>query len=310
MYPGRMTVEALYEPLIERDLDSIPAAVRKFRQSHSSHDLFLAVARFAVLAYAPSQHAKHALLSTLSAYELRARYGERWDDVLTECARYAAEARQPWSEPPILDPPRVEDDQPSDLEALRTAVAARDRAAGERWLAARLDDDDLAHDLFTVAADDFEDLGHKLIVARGAWKLSTLLGEKGRYAALRTAIWEMTAYGGKLQIAKRCDASELLRRLIDNAVAEKGSLESMHAVFLYDAAKETNVFPLVCDYLDSLPVRAPSAELPRAGDPPVYRLARDYGQCLKAFTIPDERLHAAAMCNLKDGPSFAEWSFA
>src|SRR6266508_521928 len=112
-------IAKLYETLIERDLDSIPAAVRKFRASHSSDDLFLAVARFAILSYAPSQHAKHAVLATLSGHQLRDAYGDRWDELLAECARYAAESRQPWSEPPILEPPAIDADQRRDVDALR-----------------------------------------------------------------------------------------------------------------------------------------------------------------------------------------------
>ncbi|MFZ2490195.1 MAG: hypothetical protein WA208_01795, partial [Thermoanaerobaculia bacterium] len=86
---------ALYESLIERDLDAIPAAVRQFRDDHSSDELFLAVARFAVLAYAPSGHSRHALLACLSARDVRDVAGERFDDLLIECARYAAESRRP-----------------------------------------------------------------------------------------------------------------------------------------------------------------------------------------------------------------------
>ncbi len=302
-------VGALYERLIERDLDAVPQAVRTFRESESSEELFLAVARFAVLAYVPSQHSTHALLAALAAYELRDAYGERWDDLLIECARYAAESRQPWSEPPILDPPAIEEDQPRDIEALRSAVAARDRLAAERWLAARLDDPTLLDDLLLVASDDFEDLGHKIVVTRAAWKLAPILGEKGRYATLRTAVWEMTSSG--VEAGLWTGRSHVERKaLIDNAVAEKGSIESVHAVFLYDAAKGTKIFDRVCGYLASLPLKSATEELPPPGPPPVYRLARDYAQCLKAYATGDERLKAAAAYNLQHGPSFAEWSLA
>jgi hypothetical protein len=305
-------IAALYERLIERDLDAIPAAVGEFRVSNSSDDLFLAVARFAILAYAPSQHSKHAVLATLSAWELRADYGDRWDDLLAECARYASESRQPWSEPPILEPQPINADQPRDLAALRAAVAARDRLAAERWLATRLDDADLAADLLTVAADDFEDLGHKLIVTAAALKLAAILGEKGRYAALRIAVWEMTSYGGERYVESGADTSNLLPRLIDNAVAEQGLLESMHLVFLYHAAKDTPVFGRVCDYLCSGVLQHAGGAPKRAAKlaPPIYRLARDYAQCLKAFSLRDERLAAAAEYNLEHAPSFADWSFA
>jgi hypothetical protein len=96
---------ALYEPLIERDLAAIPAAARAFADAHSPDDLWIAVTRFAVLAYVPSQHAKRAVMACRAAHDLREELGERWIDMIIECARYAAESRPPWSEPPILDPP-------------------------------------------------------------------------------------------------------------------------------------------------------------------------------------------------------------
>jgi len=104
----------LYDPLLERDVDGIRAATREYRRDHTSHELFQAVARFALLAYSPSQHGKHAVISCLSAHELRGEAGERYDDLLTECAIYAASARQPWSEPPITDPPALDGDEPDE----------------------------------------------------------------------------------------------------------------------------------------------------------------------------------------------------
>src|SRR5256885_7609206 len=144
-----------YGPLIERDIAAIPGAVRAFRDEHGSIEAYKAVGRFAVLAYSPSQHGKHAVLACLAAWALREE--PYFDDVVTQCAIYAAESRQPWSEPPILSPPALDDDQRGDLGELREAIAAADRLRGERWLAKRLDDDDLARDYFAAAAAGFED---------------------------------------------------------------------------------------------------------------------------------------------------------
>jgi hypothetical protein len=256
------------------------------------------------------------VIAALAAYEARDSYGERWDDLLIECARYAAASRQPWSEPPILDPPPFDAGERRDVEALRDAVAARDRLAAERWLAARLDDDP-EPDLFTVAADNFDDLGMKVIVTAAATKLSKILGEKGRYAALRIAVSEMTANasGGQAPPPVRTGEAPVLHdhlrsRLVNNALAEKGSIESVQAVFLYDAAKDTNVFDRVCGYLATLPVSEAPPVPARRIEPPIYQLARDYGQHLRAFASGDEQLMSATAYNLEKGPSFADWSFA
>ncbi|MGZ8867855.1 MAG: hypothetical protein ACXW2P_05890 [Thermoanaerobaculia bacterium] len=295
-------VPALYEPLIARDLEAIAPAVQAFRADATSEELFLAVARFAVLSYAPSQHAKHAVIAALSAWELRGEAGERWDDLLTECAYYAAASRQPWSEPPILSPPDFDESAPAGIDELRAACDEQDRLRAERWLARRLDDATLASDLLTVAAEDPSDLGHKLIVTNAALKLVPILGDQGKYVALRTAVWEMTAYRGET----RGPRTEDVNRLIERCIAEDGSLESAHAVFHLDAALE----------------RGHPSDAPRAAiAPPVYRLGRDLGAALKAHAVakrfrvrfPNADIDgfvAAVHHNLEHGPSLEEWSFA
>jgi hypothetical protein len=316
-----------YDALIERDYEAARAAIHEYRNEHNSHDLFLAVTRFAVLAYAPSQHAKHALLACLAAYDLREELGPRYDDVLTECALYAASSRQPWSEPPILDPPPLEDDQRGDLGEIRAAMAEGDRLRAERWLAKRHADSDFAADFFTAAADDFEDLGHKLIVAQAAWKLAGVLGEKGWFAALRVAVWEWTAYRGRRfdEVGVALDPRSLAARLCDNFVCEKGSIVAAHALFLLDAALEveppvaTRVRDYLTNYTNEMPCLDEVGDAP--AEVPVYRLARDCGELLKSFAVakrlrvrfPDldvSRITAAARYNLEHGTSFEEFSFA
>lgn len=320
-----------YDPLIERDYDAARAAIRDFRKEHGSHELFLAVGRFAVLAYAPSQHAKHALLACLSAYELREELGARYDDILTECALYVASSRQPWSEPPMLDPPPIEGDQRGDLGEIRAAIAEGDRLRAERWLAKRHADPNLAADFFTVAADDFEDLGHKLIIALAAWKLAATLGEKGRFAALRIAVWEWTAYRGARRfdnLGIALDPRSLAARLADNFVCEKGSIVAAHALFLLDAALEaelhaprvgTRVRDYLTNYTNEMPCLDDVGDAP--AEVPVYRLARDCGELLKSFAVakrlrarfPDldvSRITAAARYNLEHGVNLEEFSFA
>jgi hypothetical protein len=301
----------MIESLLERDETRIRAAIREFCASHTTDELFLEISRFAVMAYAPSQHSKHALLACLSAYDIREECGDRWDALLTECAVYLAHSRRPWSEPPILDPPPIPDDQRGDPGELRAAIAEGDRLRAERWLAKRIDDPSLIDDYFAVAADDFEDLGHKVIVARAAWRLAEILGEKGRFATLRAGIWEMCAYKGPRYEERGARAE--LSALVDNALAEGGSPESMHHVFLFDAAVGTPAEDRVCDYLASLPMKEGSAFTSRR-DPPIYRLARDYGSYLKSFAVTkrlrDIRIVDAAKYNLEHGTSFEEYSFA
>ena len=299
----------LYEVLIERDLAAVPAAVAEFRASHGSAETYLAIGRFAVLAYAPSQHGKHAVLAGLAAWALREE--PYFDDVVTQCAIYAAESRQPWSEPPILTPPAIDDDQRGDVDELREAIAAGDRLRGERWLAKRLDDAGLAGDYFTAAADDFEDLGHKLIVADAAWRLVHILGQYGRFAALRLGIWEMCAYQGDRYVEQGLIAEDLDQRLINNFIANEGDIESAHALFLLEAARGKAIETRVRDYLThTTKPSAPRPLPPAPSSPPVYNLSRDYAEYLKIHALTrDPQVRAAAKRNL-DRSHFDELTFA
>lgn len=327
----------LYDSFIERDLAAIPAAVREFRSEHSSDELWQAVTRFAILAYAPSQHSKHALFSCLAAWDLRDRLGVRFDDVVTQCAIYTAASRQPWSEPPFLEPPEIASDAPRDRDELRQAIAAGDRLRAERWLAARFQETDFAADFFAVAADDFEDLGHKLIAAVTAFRLAGLLGEKGRFAALRVGIWEMTAYRGSdvRAPASDCAPTPLAARLIEQMNAERGEVVAAHRLFLLDAALQCEDGGVLAEVCRSLAaeigkIAPPAASLPRpaaadrtaSGDElPVYALARDYGELLKSWAVAQrlaqrfpaldsDGIVSAARDHLENAPSADEFTFA
>jgi hypothetical protein len=353
-------MQQLYEPLIERDLAAIPAAVRRFRETHSSEELFVAIARFVLLAYAPSQHAKHALVAALAVYELREELGAQFDEAVTELAIYAAASRQPWSEPPILEPPPLDAAQRSDRRELLAAIAAGDRHRAERWLAKRIadadPDGDLAGDYFAAAAEDLADLGHKLIVTAAAWRLVLILGEGGRYATLRVGVWELTAYRGAAGDGSAVVAPTMttdtapadgvveatLAALVDEAIATRGELEAMHAVFLLEAAitassiagdpsivrrvvasfvARPNAASRSASSLNLAPsLSASAASAPTAGAM-VYRYARDYAQCLIAHAVakrlrakcpalPLDAFVAAAHDHLEHAPSFEDWSFA
>ena len=298
----------LYEALLERDEAATRRAVQDFGDDH---EFFLAVARFAVLAYAPSQHAKHALLACLAAYDLREELGPSYREMLVECAIYAGGSRLPWSEPPILEPPHI--DIEPDLDA---AIRDGDRLAAEHWLAFHLDDPQLEQLYFEAASRDFEDLGHKLIISRAACRLVPILGEKGRFALLRTGVWEWTAYRGETFVERgvNVDRDDLIDRLVNAAIADHGSLLATHNVFLMDAAIGTPVEHRVLEYLAATEAtQQPNNPTTQQLKP--YRLARDYAQTLIAHAVATRIPRVRAMLNsvhenLENSQSFEAWSFA
>ncbi|MFL6246184.1 MAG: hypothetical protein ACJ74H_09185, partial [Thermoanaerobaculia bacterium] len=169
--------------------------------------------------------------------------------------------------------------EPIDLHA---ALAAKDRLAAEHWLAAHLDS----------AQEEFRSLakGDALLMLDTAIALEQHLGEKGRYALLRMVIAEL--------LLPTDHPSDPIEVLIDRAITEKGSIESVRNVLVWNAG-------------------VPPAEQAASPPPlPPYPLARDYAQTLLAHSIArklplraDEFL-AAVQYNLEHGESFAEWSFA
>jgi hypothetical protein len=271
---------ALYEPLIKRDLDAIPVAARTFLESHSEDELWIAIARFAVLAYAPSQHAKRAVMAVRAAGEVGLSF-----DLIVACARYAAESRQPWSEPPILEPPSVDDAEP-----LNDAIASGDRLRAERWLAAHLND---AHARLRERAR-----GDALLMLDTAIALERSLGEKGRFALLRMVTAEL--------FTPTDHPTESLDVLIDRAIESRGAIDDVRAVFIRAVEDRQSCLSAV------------SGEPGQAGLPVLhsYPLARDYAQTLiaqhVARTLPARagEFLAAVHHNLEHGESYAEWSFA
>ena len=274
---------ALYAPLIERDIAAIPRAAHTYLRSHDLEELWIAIARFSVLGYAPSQHAKRAVVACRAAHAVR-DVVSGWRDLILACARYAAESRQPWSEPPILDPPALDGSQRTDADELRDAVAAGDRARAERWLAARLDDAE--RDLETIARGDAR------LMLDTALALEKLLGTKGRYALLRMVIHELIAD------PQPEEPQEALDLLVDRAIEQRGAVDAVSAVFIRCAGLPSDA------RVRSAPPLSP------------YQLARDYAQTLIAHAFAPRLTHraseflAAVHDNLEHGESFADWSFA
>ena len=263
-----------YEPLIERALDAIPAAAHAFLDTHSVEELWTSVTRFAVLAYAPSQHAKRAVMACRAAWDVREEID--FPAMVIECARYASEARQPWSEPPILEPPTPSS---GELSELREAMREGDRLRAEQWLSARLDDAPEA--LRSVARGD------ALLMLDTAVALEPLLGEKGRYALLRMPVWEL------IVDPAATDEDAPLETLIARAVEENGSVASVREVLIRRSG-----FSLT-SRAEARPTLTP------------YPLARDYAQTLLVHAlIPHPDLLHAVHYNLEHGDSYADWSFA
>jgi hypothetical protein len=260
----------LYEPLIERDLDAFRPLAHAFAESHSVEELWVAVTRFAVLAYAPSQHAKRAVMACLAAHDALDV------EMVVECARYAADSRQPWSEPPLLDPPEPSSGDLSEL-------LSGDRLRAERWLSARLDDAETV--LWDVVHCDAR------LMLDTALGLLPLLGEKGRYALLRMPVWELIADPG----ARDEDAP--VETLVARAVEANGSPDAVTPVFYRTAG----VPPAV-------PAASPPPAYRLARDYAQTLIAHHYSRRLSP-DLAQQLLHAVRY-NLEHGESFADWSFA
>lgn len=322
-------VSLLYEPLIERDVEAIPRRVAEFAAEEGVQALFEAIARFSYLAYSPSQHGKHAFLSVVAAHDVREPLGERFVDLLAECAIYAAQSRQPWSEPPITDPPVVTDhDVP-----LARALDSRSRELGEQWLAARFRAEHFSAEFFVSASRDLADFGHNLTVAGGAWRLAEILGSADRYPLLRVALLEWLAQT-ESEPPRPAGSSldEIMRRVCNAVVSEEGSLISFHLLELMDSAltaTETSgdreivngVLGYVASQLESFEEKSGILLPPPSVEDCVYRLGRDYGAVLLAHSIrirraarfPDVDFNGvcgAAARNRDSAASSEEWSFA
>ena len=156
--------------------------------------------------------------------------------MLTECAIYAGGSRQPWSEPPMLDPPQVE--EPPDLDA---AIRDGDRLAAERWLSFHLDAPELEESYFEAASRDFEDLGHKLIVeSRLAPRPDPRReGSASHYFAPESGSGPRIAARRSSSAARQVDRDALIERLVADVIEERGSLIATHNIFLLDAALGT-----------------------------------------------------------------------
>ena len=115
----------------------------------------------------------------------------------------------------------------------------------------------------------------------------------------------MTAYRGTAPSPIRGD-------VVEQMVANRGDIESAHAVFLYDAALQTGDGEIVQRV--GAGFSPPSGLKAAATHFQPYRLARDYGAYLKSFAVAkrlgDNRIIDAAKYNLAHAESFEDFSFA
>ncbi|HVT01949.1 MAG TPA: hypothetical protein VHL58_01080 [Thermoanaerobaculia bacterium] len=331
------SASVLYEPLISRDLENIAPAIRRFLNEDSVAALETALARFAVLAYAPTEHARHAIFAIASAAAAIETFPDHSEEILAACARYTASSRLPWSEPPIPDPPRIDDATGYTSEKLRQAVADGDRLEAERWLAANFLRPDFPEVFFAAAAEDLADFGHKLTVAVHAWKLAAAVPPPHRFAILRIAPWEWTAYRGDDSDSKASSRSmsmeQAVRACVQSMESGEEGLVDFHWLELLDAALEVSAITgsssvqdrvLACVSSRFSPAGRETGESPlidpvKDGDfiAPSYDLSRDYAGYLQSFAIGKrleraipgvdcQRIIRAAHTAMANGLSFEE----
>lgn len=179
--------------MVHRDDPAIADSVRALIRNDGFEATLDSVTRFSLLAYAPSEHARAALLGLEALSSLRDLLpADVAEEQLIHLARYAAGARRPWSEAPITDPPPHQAEDGSD-ETLAAAVALRDRLAGERWLAACLRGDDPAQRFLVTAANIRSGLHEPLRISAACSRLARSIPPQFHFAVLRTAVVEWTA---------------------------------------------------------------------------------------------------------------------
>lgn len=281
--------------------------------------------RFAVLAFAPSEHGRAALLSIAAASTIHDVVADA-PALLERCAIYVADTRAPWSEPPIGDPPALDDDQRDDGVEIAAAIATKDRLRGERWLAKVLTRDDVMSRYFEAASRAGDSL-LSFPVAVALWKIASSAPPFARFAILRDAVADWTQPSSSEMNTEGSSSWEnVLPRAIESlqhgasgiiAVQRIVALESAAFVerelSLADAARR--IAWNVAATLDDAEERREGAA-PANTPEPVYPLARDYGGYLQLFAIRrrgtiaaavDERALGAAWEQMQS-ESYEEWT--
>lgn len=317
----------LYEAMIERDAGGIRQAVGSLRDQASSEEILDSIVRFAVLAFCPSEHSKGALAAAVAARTIAPTLGQL-DALSVECAIYAADARAPWSEPPIGEPPAVGSEQRDDLDEIAAAINASDRLRGERWLAAALARDDFPEHYFDAAALTLRSSAHGFIVAVNAWRIAATIPRQHWYATLRLVIeeWTRNCEADATVLPSPPAARDVLQHTVRFYEAGEASPLAFQHVSLFDAAEAVEgvadrARAIVLAHLMSSSTAGATSDIDPASDAPVYRLARDYAAYLQSIAIAQrlaeqhdggtlERIKALAQHNLRYSESYEEWSLA
>ncbi len=289
-------VSRLYDPLISRDLEGIGEVVPLLVDEFSVDEVWRSLTRFSLLAYNSSQESKHSLLACLALFDLRDELAASNTDAIVRCARAVADARAPWSEPPIIEVPVEE--KPLPLEVLAGALERRDGLITERWIASRRGET-LDRDLIDAASRWPGDAGHNLIIAVAVLRLSRMFGKEFEWGFLRVIAVEWSAGGAtghiECSVAGAGLNTELLNECVHVIEATAGSASAFHALELFDAGVQASrtletaeACRRIAGHVRSLLGEAETGRLASraAVQPsPLYDYSDDLAQLLLAYTI-------------------------
>lgn len=317
--------QQLLEPLLERDEDAIRAAIGTLVQAGELSAVADAVLQFALLAHAPSLHARSALLAVVASRGIALPDAAR-EALLCELAIYSAATRRPWSEPPIFEEPRAIGDS-SDAVVL-DAIDAGDRETVEAWLAALRNAPQFRARLAAGAVAALSRNAESVVVTAACESLLGDVDVHAEPAILRVIASEWTAADAAAS-SNREERGRLASLLAERSVASGGDVFVSRSLLQLDAAMQLRAWGAA----DAATRAVASIEVPAVDDaasqnaashssgPPVYRLARDFASWLlltraaprlvAEFPSTDfDRVLAAAEENAKHGAAYEEWSLA
>jgi hypothetical protein len=294
----------LFEAMLYRDRDAIASGIVAALADGGVDALFKDLIRFAVLAFAPSEHGKAALLAVVAGSEI----ANALDDSATlvrHCAEYQADTRTPWSEPPIGDPPALEASQRDDFQEIEEAIIHGDRLRGERWLAANLERNDLAERFFSAAIAASGESLLTIPVAVALWKIASSVPDHVRFSILRNAVNDWTQHPHEMRKSATSELlwSDELKRLSVDVARRGGSLLELQRLIALGSLHELEeaaggeVARGAASAIMAEREEETSAEMVSAAEPPppLYTLARDYATYLILYRMRPQLAGAAGV---------------